>query len=166
VSAPPARLRAATAADVARLCLLMQQNYAEAGYPFDPAAARACFSALLRDPELGQTWLVEIGSEIVGYAVLALGFSLEYRGRDAFVDDLYLVPARRGGGLGRLAMDAVEAAARERGVVALHLEVERDNARAQALYRRLGYGDKDRKLLTKLLAPQDDAAHARQTSER
>jgi GNAT superfamily N-acetyltransferase len=143
----------------------MAENYAEAGYPFDPAAARACFEALVRDPELGETWLVLVGGEIAGYAVLALGFSLEYRGRDAFVDDLYLVPARRGGGLGRLAMDAVEAVARERGVVALHLEVERDNARAEALYRRLGYRDKDRKLMTKLLAPQTGAPGARQTSE-
>jgi len=165
VSAPAPRLRIATAVDVPRLCELMAENYAEAGYPFDPAAARACFEALARDPELGETWLVLVGGEVAGYAVLALGFSLEYRGRDAFVDDLYLVPAHRGGGLGRRAMDAVEAVARERGVTALHLEVERDNARAEALYRRLGYRDKDRKLMTKLLAPQAGAAGARQTSE-
>src|SRR4029450_2451946 len=93
------------------------------------------------DPGLGETWLVEVGGEVCGYAVLALGFSLEYRGRDAFVDDLYLVPARRGGGLGRLAVGAGGPGARERGVVALHLEVERDNARAAALYRRMGYRD-------------------------
>ena len=146
------RLRSATLADVPRLCELMAENYAEAGYPYDAAAARACFEALAADRELGETWLVEVAGDVAGYAVLAFGFSLEHRGRDAFVDDLYLVPARRGRGLGRLALDAVEAVARERGVTALHLEVEHDNARAEALYRRLGYRDRDRKLMTKPLA--------------
>ena len=159
----PPRLRKATGADLPRLCELMAENYAEAGYPFDAAAARACFEALVREPSLGEAWLVEVGGEVAGYAVLALGYSLEHRGRDAFVDDLYLVPARRGQGLGRLALDAVEAAARDRGVVALHLEVERGNARAQALYRRVGFEDRDRKLLTKRLGPQAGTAEAPQT---
>jgi ribosomal protein S18 acetylase RimI-like enzyme len=36
-------------------------------------------------------------------------------------------------------------------VRALHLEVERTNASAEALYRRRGFRDNDRRLLTKLL---------------
>jgi ribosomal protein S18 acetylase RimI-like enzyme len=148
------RLRPASLADVPRLCALMAENYAEAGYPYDAAAARACFEALARDRELGETWLVELAGEVAGYAVLAFGFSLEHRGRDAFVDDVYVVPARRGRGLGLLAMERVEAVARERGVTALHLEVERENARAEALYRRLGYRDRERRLMTKPLAPR------------
>ncbi len=40
-------------------------------------------------------------------------------------------------------------ACRELGVRALHLEVERENVEAQALYRRIGYKDHDRYLLTK-----------------
>jgi ribosomal protein S18 acetylase RimI-like enzyme len=62
------------------------------------------------------------------------------------------VPARRGRGLGRAALEAVESAARELGVRALHLEVERENASAQALYRDRGFRDNDRRLMTKRLA--------------
>jgi ribosomal protein S18 acetylase RimI-like enzyme len=87
----------------------------------------------------------------VGYAVLLFGYSLEYRGRDAFVDDVYLAPARRGRGLGRTVLEQVESAARELGVRALHLEVERENAAAQALYRRRGFRDTERLLMTKIL---------------
>jgi ribosomal protein S18 acetylase RimI-like enzyme len=130
----------------------MAENYAEAGYPFDPVAARDCFAAIVRDPALGRAWLVGVGGEVAGYAVLTLGYSLEYRGFDAFVDDLYVVPAQRGRGLGRAALEAVEAAARELGVRALHLEVERENASAQTLYRRRGFRDNDRRLMTKRLA--------------
>jgi GNAT superfamily N-acetyltransferase len=145
-------LRPATAADVPRLRELMAEYYAEVGYPFDPAAARDCFAAMVRDPALGRVWMIEAEGEPAGYAVLAFGYSLEYRGLDAFVDDLYVVPARRGRGLGRAALEAVEAAARELGVRALHLEVERENASAGALYRDRGFRDNDRRLMTKMLA--------------
>jgi ribosomal protein S18 acetylase RimI-like enzyme len=147
-------LRPAKEADLELLCELMGENYAEAGYGFDRAAARECFEALVRDPSLGRAWLVCEGGEVAGYAVLTLGFSLEYRGLDAFVDDLYLRPAWRGRGLGGAALESVEATARSLGVRALHLEVERSNAAGQALYRRRGFRDNDRRLLTKLLGPQ------------
>jgi ribosomal protein S18 acetylase RimI-like enzyme len=130
----------------------MAEYYAEVGYPFDPVAARDCFAAIVRNPALGRVWLIDAGGEAAGYAVLAFGYSLEYRGLDAFVDDLYVVPARRGRGFGQQTLEAVEAAARELGVRALHLEVERENASAQALYRRRGFRDTDRRLMTKMLA--------------
>ena len=145
-------LRLATEADVPRLRELMAEYYAEVGYPFEATAARDCFAAIVRNPALGRVWLIDAGGEAAGYAVLAFGYSLEYRGLDAFVDDLYVVPARRGRGFGQQALEAVEAAARELGVRALHLEVERENASAQALYLRRGFRDTDRRLMTKRLA--------------
>jgi ribosomal protein S18 acetylase RimI-like enzyme len=42
--------------------------------------------------------------------------------------------------------------ATELGVRALHLEVGRDNVPAQELYRRVGFVDTDRRLLTLKLA--------------
>ncbi|MDB6031743.1 MAG: family N-acetyltransferase, partial [Verrucomicrobiales bacterium] len=35
------------------------------------------------------------------------------------------------------------------GITAVHLEVDRSNSRAQELYRKAGYADHDRFLLTK-----------------
>jgi ribosomal protein S18 acetylase RimI-like enzyme len=48
-------------------------------------------------------------------------------------------------------MEFVEKAARERGVNAMHLEVSRGNDAALELYRRGGYVDHDRCLMTKWL---------------
>ena len=45
-----------------------------------------------------------------------------------------------------------EGVCRGRGVRALHLEVERENTRAQSIYRRAGFVDHDRYLLTKWLS--------------
>ena len=54
-----------------------------------------------RGHPLARAWLIREGGRVVGYAVLGLGFGIEYGGADAFVDDLYLVPEARGRGLGQ-----------------------------------------------------------------
>ena len=144
----------------------MAANYAEAGMPNDARASRAAFATLVRDPALGRVWIVEVDESAVGYAALTLGWSLEYGGRDAFVDDLYVAPLHRGRGRGGAALAAVEAAARELGVRSLHLEVERGNVRAQELYRRRGFADNERRLMTKRLdAPTAQACEAQQSSD-
>ena len=76
---------------------------------------------------------------MVGYAVLGLGFGIEYGGADAFVDDLYLVPEARGRGLGRIVLDLLEAQARDLGLAALFLVVDPENTPALRLYRRQGF---------------------------
>jgi ribosomal protein S18 acetylase RimI-like enzyme len=55
--------------------------------------------------------------------------------------------------VGKSAIKFVEEACRALGVQALHLEVGRDNPRAQALYRRVGFEDHDRYLMTKWISP-------------
>jgi ribosomal protein S18 acetylase RimI-like enzyme len=149
-------LRAATPSDCALLVGLMSEFYAESGYPLNRRRAELAFSELLADPGLGRVWLIQAEPGPVGYVVLTLGYSMEYGGRDAFVDDLFIRPIFRGRGLGKLALAEVRAACEERGVRALHLEVGRDNAAAQSLYRRVGFVDTDRQLLTLKLA---DATH-------
>jgi len=143
----------------------MAANYAEAGIPNDARASRDAFAALVRDPALGRAWIALVDERAAGYAVLTLGWSLEYGGRDAFVDDLYVVPLHRGRGLGGAALAAVEATARELGVRALHLEVERGNNPAQELYRRRGFADNERRLLMKRLDASAAHARAQQSSD-
>lgn len=146
-----APIRLATATDLDALLALMQAFYDESVYPLDVARARAAFGDLLADEHNGRVWIAERDGEALGYAVLTLGFAMEYYGRDGFLDDLYLVPAGRGKGLGAALMEAVEGEAKRLGVRALHLEVGRDNHRAKALYAARGFRDNDRQLLTKRL---------------
>jgi diamine N-acetyltransferase len=136
---------------------MMRQFYAIDAYPFDPATASRALGALLADPTLGGVWTVERDGEAIGYLVLTWGYSLEWGGRDAFVDELFLVAAERGRGIGRRAIDFALAECRARGIRALHLEVERGNAAGQALYRRAGFTDHDRLLLAKAITPYGGA---------
>jgi diamine N-acetyltransferase len=129
---------------------LMEQFYAGERYPYDREKARAALMPFLGEPALGRAWLFRDGDTPVGYFVLTLGWSLEYGGRDAFVDELFVSPSHRGRGLGRRALETMDEACRELSVSALHLEVEKDNLKAAELYRKRGFEDHDRRLMSKL----------------
>ena len=149
-----AALRAAGPGDVERLLEYIRALYAADGtIPFVREAAREAVERLIADSSLGRAWLIEANGEIAGYLVVVFGYSLEWHGRDAFVDELFVEPARRSAGIGTEALRLAETACREAGVKALHLEVEHTNTRAQELYRRAGYVDHQRYLMTKVLEP-------------
>jgi ribosomal protein S18 acetylase RimI-like enzyme len=118
---------------------------------FEEPAARAAFRRFLSLPAFGRVWLFSLGSKTVGYIVLTLGFSFEFHGHDAFIDELYIDAAHRRRGVGRRAVEFVEKKAREMGVHALHLEVDQGNEPALELYRRSRYQDHHRFLMTKWL---------------
>lgn len=140
--------RPASAGDVGTLVEMMGEFYAEWETPFDGGQAKRAFEQLVNDDNLGRVFLLERDGRPAGYAVLTLGFSMEFGGRDGFLDDLFVREPARGHGLGREAMEAVFNESRRRGVLALHLEVDRDNVRAKHLYRKFGFRDTDRQLLT------------------
>jgi ribosomal protein S18 acetylase RimI-like enzyme len=64
---------------------------------------------------------------------------------------LYIETDFRRRGFGTQAVAFLEKKAREMGVNAVHLEVDRGNDSAFQLYRRAGYHDHDRFLMTKWL---------------
>ena len=142
--------RRATEADLPTL-LEMQRDFYARDMAFDPASALRSMRQLATDDSLGRLFVIEHENAIVGYFAIAFGFSLEFRGRDAFLDELYVAPQARGRGLGTAALRAVEEACLEAGVKALHLEVHHENHGAKALYRRSGFYDHDRHLMTKHL---------------
>ena len=156
MSAIPTDIRPAGPEDLEALLPLMASYYREDGYSFDPATARRAVAGLLADPALGGLWLVTANGRAVGYLAVTFGYSLEYGGRDAFLDEVYLLPEARGRGLGARLVALAEAACRAAGVRALHLEVEPDKRGAYGLYLDAGFVEHERRLTSKLL----DERHA------
>ena len=142
----------ATAPDVELLTALMRELYAHDRTAFDEREARRALELIIGDHTLGGVWLIACGGETVGYLVLTLGFSLEFHGRDAFIDELFVREEHRGRGVGRRALAFAEETCRGLGVRALHLEVERANTPARGLYKSSGFVDHDRHLMTKWIA--------------
>jgi diamine N-acetyltransferase len=161
-SEPGFRLAVESDADV--LLEFMRAYYAFDGHGFDDEKARVALTALLRDAQFGRAWLILDGVAPVGYIVLCFGYSLEWLGRDAFVDEFYLREEYRGRGWGRATMTFAENAARAAGIRTLHLEVVRKNAKALELYRRLGFREHASTFLSKWIAegfskPQGGSGH-------
>jgi diamine N-acetyltransferase len=138
--------------DVAILLSLMRAMQEDDPWsvPFEEDRVRTAVENLLANPGFGRAWLVREDGRIVGYAVMSFDYSLEYGGRNAWVDEIFIAKEARGKGLGERVMDFVERAAREAGVTAIHLEVNPGN-KAIDLYRRRGFEEHDRYLMTKWL---------------
>jgi ribosomal protein S18 acetylase RimI-like enzyme len=145
-------LAAAAAENLPLLESFVRAYYLEDGHVFHEDRQPAALAALVAGDPCGRAWLIRLGARAVGYVVLTWAFSIEAGGREGCVDEFYLMPEVRNRGLGRRVLKLLDAEARAHGVRRLYLEVERHN-RAIGLYRRAGYVDHDRFLLSKLLGP-------------
>jgi ribosomal protein S18 acetylase RimI-like enzyme len=145
------QFRPAQPADLDAVMGLMARFAAETRAPFQEDEARRALGRLAADASLGRVFVIRVEENVVGYVVLTLGYSLEFLGRDAFVDELFVVPEWRSRGIGSAALRHLEAACGELGVRALHLEVGPDNHPAVGLYRRAGFEDRRHHLMTKRL---------------
>jgi diamine N-acetyltransferase len=140
-----------TGPDLPLLEQLVRAYCLEDGHSFREDRQPAALAALVSDEPLCRAWLIRLDVRPVGYVVLALTFSVEAGGREACVDEFYLVPEVRNQGLGGRALALVEAEARDLAVQRIFLEIQRGN-RVIGLYRRAGYVDHDRFLMSKFLS--------------
>lgn len=130
------------------LLQMMADFYKIDGYPFDYPLTHKNFTEFLQKEHLGRGWLILHQDLIIGYLLLCFGFSFEFGGRDAFLDELFIKEAFRGKGAGTAAVEFVSSEAPKHGVKALHLEVELTNEKAFSLYRKKGFKEHQRRLMT------------------
>lgn len=133
------------------LLTMMKEFYEFEQLNFNEQKLIAAVGLLFDNPTSGRIYLIKSEDEYVGYSVLTFGFSLEFFGRDALIDELYVRENYRGKGIGSRFLKFVENICEDENVFALHLEVSKINTKAQELYRRMGYKDHNRYLLTKLI---------------
>lgn len=86
------------------------------------------------------TLIAQEAEEVVGVAVCIVSYSTFYAKPRLNLHDLAVNSAQRGQGIGRKLLEGVVEHARKIDCCAVTLEVREDNARAQALYRSLGFG--------------------------
>ena len=134
-----------------RLLLFQSRLYASEAIAFVPETARAAAEWLLSHPEAGAMWLIEADGQSAGYLVLTVCASLEFHGRFALLDELYIDEPFRGRGLGSQAVEFASQWTRSQGMRALRLEVAHDNTAALALYRKSGFRTHGRELITRWL---------------
>ena len=93
---------------------------------------------VLRSDAYAEIYLLEYEGEPAGYGLTARTYSQEAGGQVLWIEELYIRKKFRSKGLGREFFSWLEE--KNRGKIArFRLEVEEENSRAIALYKRLGY---------------------------
>lgn len=150
------RFRPATTADLAALLPLVREFHAHEHIAWNLVRVQDALEALLAGAELGRLVLIERDGALAGYLVVGFCFSLEFGGRYGLLDELYVRPTHRGGGVGKRALQHVEAICREQGFACVRLEVSDDNPHAREIYLRNRYREHPRRLMTRWLDEGSD----------
>jgi GNAT superfamily N-acetyltransferase len=91
----------------------------------------------------GDITVLLAGSGPHGLAVLRFRPSLWKRALDCYLEELYVVPDRRGRGIGRALMHAAIELARRQGATEMSLATGEDDVAARALYESLGFSNRE-----------------------
>jgi ribosomal protein S18 acetylase RimI-like enzyme len=137
--------------NIEQVLVLIQDFYQHFDYPYTEAEKRLTLEELFKTPAAGCIYLIQKEENIVGYVFLSFYFSIEFGGLTAFIDELFVLPRDRGQGIGSGIIHLVEQKCLALNLKAIHLESERTNERAIALYSKLGFVDHNRRLMTKKL---------------
>src|SRR5262249_50771785 len=99
-----------------------------AGFPFDRKVMASGLAFLLKSPSTGGAWPLLKCGQPVGYLILTFEFDLEFGGRQALLNDLYIAPPHRKMGIGTIVLAQIEDFCRSSGVRAIELHVTIKNA--------------------------------------
>jgi GNAT superfamily N-acetyltransferase len=134
-------VRRACAADAADVARLLRDFNAEFDEPAPSAAVLADrVAAMIAADEIT---VLLAGSGPEGLALFSLRPSLWVSGPDVLLQELYVVPARRGEGLGRALLEATIEAAREAGASHIELNTSDDDTAAIGLYESFGFTNRE-----------------------
>ena len=131
---------------------MMQDFYAIDNYPIDIEVTEKLFHEFIENENLGKAYLISHSdegriSEIIGYVILTFVFSFEYKGRMAFLDELYITQTARGKGIGKQTIDFIKVEAEKAKVKMMYLEIENHNKNAQKLYLANDFVFHNRKIM-------------------
>lgn len=144
----------AGSADRADLLSLLAAQFQELEIPLAAERLAAAVDGVLRGPERGLFLVTRLEAEPVAVAYVSFQWSLEHGGRSAWLEELYVLPRLRGGGIGRQLLLAACGQAAGQGCAAMDLEVEEDHARAARLYAREGFRPHRRQRWVRRLTPR------------
>jgi ribosomal protein S18 acetylase RimI-like enzyme len=137
---PAVTLRRATPADAAMIAEFNRRLALESeGKALEMTTLSAGVAACLADAAKGFYTLAELGGEVVGQTLITLEWSDWRNGWFWWIQSVYVTESARGNGVFRALFNHLHARAQaDTEVIGLRLYVEKDNAKAQDVYRKLG----------------------------
>jgi ribosomal protein S18 acetylase RimI-like enzyme len=129
----------ATLTDKSDLIDLLHQQFNEHDIQCSADVLEVAVTEMLKREDLGMFLVSRDGDQVIGFAAISFAWTLEHGGKSAWLDELYVLPGRRGAGVGAMMIDSILVAAEKAGCLAIDLEVEEEHQRAEHLYRRKGF---------------------------
>jgi ribosomal protein S18 acetylase RimI-like enzyme len=134
-------VRRAVAGDLEAIGQLLHDFNREFG---DPTPEPAWIAQRMRRLLAGDDTVVLLaGQGPDGLAVLRFRPAIWNDGLECYLAELYVVPAKRGQGLGHALMEAAMQLARERGADSMDLNTADSDVAARTLYERLGFSNRE-----------------------
>jgi ribosomal protein S18 acetylase RimI-like enzyme len=134
------RASPADAPEVARLLHDFNTEFSEPVPEVDVLAERVA-----QFIEREEATFLLVGSGPDGVAELRFRPSIMTGALDAYLEELYVAPARRGQGLGRALLEAAMETARQQGAVRMELGTSEDDVAARALYESASFSNREGK---------------------
>ncbi len=136
-------IRRARAEDSTTLLPLISAYWDFESIPgFDRARVVPQLERLLSTPSLGAGWIAFADNVAVGYLLAVYVFSLEHTGLTAEIDEFFVLPKKRGCGLGSELIREAETEFIRIGCTNVSLQLARRNDAARGFYRRFGYAER------------------------
>jgi ribosomal protein S18 acetylase RimI-like enzyme len=126
------------AAVLARLLHAFDEEYDEEVPPVEVLEER--FRLLIQE---GEVTALLAGDGPDGFAQLRFRPSVYADSLDAYLEELYVSPDRRGEGIGRALLEAAMQTARERGAGHIDLGTSEDDVAARSLYESAGFTNRE-----------------------
>jgi ribosomal protein S18 acetylase RimI-like enzyme len=133
--------------DIALVPPMVKEFYALEKIDFDESRVKTALAQFLSNPAFGRAWLIYADDRLAGYVIFTFGFCLEFGGRDAFIDEIYLKPEYRKQGIGKKAIDFLVESGKTQDIKMILLEVDHDNLGAQEVYKKKGFVPREKYFL-------------------
>ena len=111
----------------------------------DPTPSPEALAERFRELLAGDTVVLLGGAGPDGIAVMRFRPSIWTTELECYLAELYVVPGRRGHGLGRALMSAAMDTARAEGATCMDLGTSEDDVAARSLYESLGFSNREGK---------------------
>lgn len=148
-TSPERAVRFDTAAPPDRdaIAALFAADMADLGQDYGGDDLRRAAAGMIED-ERCHVHIARAGDEVVGVLVANEVWSIKYPGRALWIEELYVRPSHRRGGIGRQLVAHLVVWANEHRYSALEIEAYRMNTAASVLYASLGFRRKARERYT------------------
>jgi diamine N-acetyltransferase len=134
--------------DIPLLMEMIRSFYREDHHDFQEIKIQKALREILSEREIGSVYMIDSDQNTAGYFIISFGWSLEYFGKDIFIDELFIREGCRRLGLGKKSLEFIERFVKENNFKAIHLEVNKFNI-ARKLYESKGYLSHNSDLMSK-----------------